>query len=187
MKADRKWIYVTAGILVFPGFFAAVFTFAQVPDKAQILQEFRNRLSESDGICVHVNVITKEKSDEESMTEELKEDVEQLLDDAEIKIIEEEDLEYTSGRPRLGVFLVMYREPGINDMFLYSFQVVHFEDAALTRNYKFAEGICWNSGLYVGRERASVMKGVVKTHVQRYINDYLAANPKPPKRQTIRR
>jgi len=48
---------------------------------------------------------------------------------------------------------------------------------------KFAEGVCWDSGLYIGRERTSLMRGVVKTHVRKYITDYLAANPKPPKRQ----
>jgi len=82
-----------------------------------------------------------------------------------------------------GVYLVMYKEPGIKDMYLYSFRVTHFEDASLTRNYKFAEGICWDSGLYIGRERTSAMRGVVKTYVRKYINDYLAANPKPPQSQ----
>jgi hypothetical protein len=160
-----------------------VITFAQVLDKSQIQQEFRNRLSESDGTFVHVSVITKEKSVEESMTSQLQEDVERLLEESEIKIITEEDLEYAPGRPRLGVYLVMYQEPSLKDMYLYSFRVVHFEDAALARNYKYTEGICWDSGLYIGRERTSVMRSVVKTHVRKYINDYLAANPKPPKRQ----
>ena len=183
MKAKRYRIYVTAGLLAFLGFFAGVLTFAQVADKAQIQQEFRSRLSESDGVCVYVNVITKEKADEESMTKQLQEDVEKELEDAEIKIIPKEDLEYAPGRPRLGVYLVMYQEPQFKDMYLYSFRVVHFEDASLARNYKFTEGVCWDSGLYIGREKTAVMRGVVKTHVRMYINDYLAANPKPPKRQ----
>jgi hypothetical protein len=76
----------------------------------------------------------------------------------------------------------MYQEPNLKDMYLFSFRVVHFEDASLARNYKFAEGVCWDSGLYIGRERTAVMRSVVKTHVQKYINDYLAANPKPPER-----
>ena len=183
MKAERYRIRVAAGILFLLSFFAAVLTFAQVADRVQIQQEFRRRLSDSDGVSVYVNVITKEKSEEESMTSQLQEDVEQLLEDSEIKIITEEDLEYAPGRPRLGVYLVMYQEPRLKDMYLFSFRVVHFEDASLARNYKFAEGICWDSGLYIGRERTSVMRGVVKTHVRKYINDYLAANPKPPQRQ----
>ena len=130
-----------------------------------------------------VSVITKEKSEEESMTSQLQEDVERLLEDSEIKIITKEDLESTPGRPRLGVYLVMYQEPRLKGTYLFSFRVVHFEDASPARNYKFAEGICWDSGLYIGRERTSVMRGVVKTHVRKYINDYLAANPKPPKQQ----
>jgi hypothetical protein len=183
MKAKSCWIYVAAGMLFLLSFFAGVITFAQVADKAQIQQEFRRRLSGSDGISVLVSVITKEKSDEESMTSQLQEDVERELEDSEIKIISKEDLEYAPGRPRLGVYLVMYQEPNLKDMYLFSFRVVHFEDASLARNYKFAEGVCWDSGLYIGRERTAVMRSVVKTHVQKYINDYLAANPKPPQRQ----
>ena len=183
MKAKRCRIYVATVMLFLLSFFAGVITFAQVVDKSQIQQEFRRRLSESDGISVVVSVITKEKSDEESMTSQLQEDVERELEDADIKIIPKEDLEFAPGRPRLGVYLVMYQEPSLKDMYLFSFRVVHFEDASLARNYKFTEGVCWDSGLYIGRERTSVMRGVVKTHVQKYINDYLAANPKPPQRQ----
>jgi hypothetical protein len=183
MKAKRCRIYVATGVLFLLSFFAGVITFAQVADKLQIQQEFHRRLSESDGISVLVSVITKEKSEEESMTSQLQEDVERLLEESEIKIITKEDVEYAPGRPRLGVYLVMYQEPTLKDMYLFSFRVVHFEDATLARNYKFTEGICWDSGLYIGRERTSVMRGVVKTHVRKYINDYLAANPKPPQRQ----
>ena len=183
MKAKRCWIYVASGMLFLLSIFAGVITFAQVADKSQIQQEYRRRLSESDGISVLVSVITKEKSDEEYMTSQLQEDVERELEDAKIKIIPKEDLEFAPGRPRLGIYLVMYQEPNLKDMYLYSFRVVHFEDASLARNYKFAEGVCWDSGLYIGREKTAVMRGVVKTHVRKYINDYLAANPKPPKRQ----
>ena len=183
MKAKRCRIYVVAGVLFLLSFFAGMITFAQVADRAQIQEEFHRRLSESDGVSVYVSVITKEKSEEESMTSQLQEDVERLLEDSEIKIITKEDLEYAPGRPRLGVYLVMYQEPRVKGTYLFSFRVVHFEDASLARNYKFAEGICWDSGLYIGRERTSVMRGLVKTHVRKYINDYLAANPKPPKRQ----
>jgi hypothetical protein len=183
MKTEGYRIYIAAGILVFLSFFAGMIAFAQVADKVQIQQEFRRRLSDSNGVSVYVNVMTKEKSKEESMMSQLREDVERELENSEIKIITEEDLEYTPGRPRLGVYLVMYQEPMLKDMYLYSFRVVHFEDAALARNYRFTEGLCWDSGLYIGRERTSVMRSVVKTHVRKYINDYLAANPKPPKRQ----
>jgi len=183
MKAKRCRIYVATGVLFLLSLFAGMITFAQVADKVQIQQEFRRRLSDSDGVSVYVSVITKEKSEEESMTSQLQEDVERLLEESEIKIITKEDVEYVPGRPRLGVYLVMYQEPNLKDMYLFSFRVVHFEDAALARNYKFTEGICWDSGLYIGRERTSVIRSVVKTHVREYINDYLAANPKPPKRQ----
>jgi len=183
MKAKRCRIYVAAGMLFLLSFFAAMITFAQVGDRFQVQQEFRRRLSDSDGVSVLVSVITKEKSEEESMTSKLHEDIEQLLEDSEIKIITKEDIESTLGRPHLGIYLVMYEEPNLKGTYLFSFRVVHFEDASLTRNSMFTEGICWDSGLYIGRERTSAMRGVVKTHVRKYINDYLATNPKPPKRQ----
>ena len=183
MKAKRCWIYLTAGILGFLSILAGVMTFAQELDKAQVQQEFRNRLSDSNGVSVYVDVITNEKSEEESLTTKLQEDVEYVLKDSDIRILTEDELEYAPGRPHLGVYLVTYKEPGSRDLYLYSFRVTHFEDASLVRNYKYAEGICWDSGLYIGRERMSAIRGMVKTHVLKYINDYLAANPKPPRRQ----
>ena len=101
MKAKRCRIYVVAGVLFLLSFFAGMITFAQVADRAQIQEEFHRRLSESDGVSVYVNVITKEKSEEESMTDQLQEDVERELEDAEIKIITKEDLDYAPGWPRL--------------------------------------------------------------------------------------
>ena len=80
MKAKTYWIYVAMVMLVFLSFFAGVITFAQVADKVAIQQEFRRRLSESDGVSVYVSVITKEKSDEESLTKKLQEDVERELE-----------------------------------------------------------------------------------------------------------
>jgi hypothetical protein len=183
MKAKRCWIYLTAGILGFLSILAGVMTFAQEVDKAQIQQEFRNRLSDSNGVSVYVSVITTEKSEEEPLKTKLQEDVEYVLKDSDIRILTEEELEYAPGRPHLGVYLVTYKEPGSRDLYLYSFRVTHFEDASLARNYKYAEGICWDSGLYIGRERMSAIRGMVKTHVLRYINDYLAANPKPSQRR----
>jgi len=183
MKAKRCWIYLTAGILGFLSILAGVMTFAQEVDKAQVQQEFRRRLSDSNGVSIYVSVITKEKSEKEPLTTKLQEDVEYVLKDSDIRILTEEELEYAPGRPHLGVYLVIYKEPGLKDVYLYSFRVTHFEDATLARNYQYAEGICWDSGLYIGRDRIPAIRGIVKNHVLEYINDYLAANPKPPPRQ----
>jgi len=117
------------------------------------------------------------------LTTKLQEDVEYVLKDSDVRILTKEELEYAPGRPRLGVYLVTYKETGERDLYLYSVRVTHFEDATLARNYKYAEGICWDSGLYIGREKMPAIRGMVKTHVMRYINDYLAANPKPPRRR----
>ena len=183
MKTKRCWIYVIAGILGSLSILAGVMTFAQEIDKTQVHQEFRRRLSDSNGVSVYVSVITKEKSEEESLTKQLQEDVEYELKASDIRILIEDELEYAPGRPRLGVYLVIYKEPGVKDVYLYSFRVTHFEDATLARNYQYTEGICWDSGLYIGRDRIPVIRGTVKTHVMKYINDYLTANPKPPQRR----
>jgi hypothetical protein len=174
---------MTAGILGSLSILAGVMTFAQEVDKAQIQQEFRNRLSDSNGVSIYVSVISNEKSEEEPLKAKMQEDVEYVLKDSDIRILTEEELEYAPGRPRLGVYLVTYKETGSRGLYLYSFRVTHFEDASLARNYKYAEGICWDSGLYIGRERMPAIRGMVKNHVMKYINDYLAANPKPPRRQ----
>lgn len=178
MKVKRQRIYIAVGILVFLSVGAGMITLAQEPDKAQIQQEFRRRLSESDGVFVLVNIIAKDKADEESMKTQVQEDVELELKNSDIKIFTKDELEFKRGRPRLGVYIVTYKESGTRDVYLYSFRVVHFEDATLDRNDRYAEGICWDSGLYIGREKIVGIKRLVRTHVRKYINDYLAANPK---------
>ena len=181
MKAKKYRIYIAAATLFLLGVFAGVMVFAQELSPEQIREEFRSRLGGSDGVNVYISVITKEKSDEESLTKQLQEDVERELRDAEIKVVSKEDLEYTLGRPRLGVYLVTFKEPSSRDIYLYTFHIVHFENATLERNYRFAEGICWDSGHYVGRDKTNSIVRSIRTHVQRYISDYLAANPKPTK------
>jgi len=177
MKDNKFRVSAFAAILIFLSIFAAVFTFAQEEDKQKILQEFRRRLIDSNGVSVYVDVITKEKSEEQSMTEQLTKDVESQLKESDIKILTKEKVEYAPGRPRLAVYLVMFKDTTLKDVYLYSFRVVHFEDATLDRNDRYAEGICWDSGLYVGRERIPSIKKTVRAHVQKYINDYLQANP----------
>jgi hypothetical protein len=178
MKAKKYRIYIAAGTLFLLGVFAGVIGFAQELSPAEIREEFRRRLGGSDGVNVYISVITKEKSDEESMTKQLQEDVERELQDAGIKVLSKEELDYVTGRPRLGVYVVTFKEPSLRDVYLYTFQIVHFENATLERNYRYAEGVCWDSGRYVGRDKTNSIVRSIRTHVQRYISDYLAANPK---------
>jgi len=99
------------------------------------------------------------------------------LKESKIKLLTKDHFEYAPGRPRLAVYIVIFKEPSLKDVYLYSFRIVHFEDAILDRNQRYAEGVCWDSGLYVGRERLASIRRDIKTHINRYINDYLAANP----------
>jgi len=108
MKAKRYGIYAAAAMFIFLGVFAGVITFAQEEDKEKILQEFRRRLIDSNGVSVYVDVIAKEKSEEQSMTEQLTKDVESQLQEFDIKILTKEKLRFSPGRPRLEVYLVMF-------------------------------------------------------------------------------
>jgi len=102
--------------------------------------------------------------------------MEEQLKDSKIKILTRDDFEYVPGRPRLALYLVIFKDTSQKDVYLYSFRVVHFEDAILDRNQKCAEGICWDSGLYVGRENIASIKRNIRNHIGRYINDYNTAN-----------
>ena len=177
METKKFRIYISAAIVIFLGVLAGVIAYAQEEDKDKILQEFRRRLENSNGVSVYIDVITKEKSEEQSLTEQLQKDIEEQLENSKIKLLTKEQLEYAPGRPRLAVYIVLYKEPSLKDSYLYTFRIVHFEDAILDRNQRYTEGVCWDSGLYVGRERLASIKRIIRDHVNRYINDYHIANP----------
>lgn len=133
--------------------------------------------ADSNDVSVYVDVIAKGKSGEQSITEQIQKDIEDQLKESKIKLLTKDQLEYAPGRPHLALYIVIYKEPSLKDVYLYSFRVVHFEDAILDRNGRYAEGICWDSGLYVGREKMASIKRNIRNHINRYINDYLTANP----------
>lgn len=178
MKAKKSWIVVIAATLVLSGIFAGIVTIAQEPSETQIKQEFRRRLADCDGIALYVNVFTKDEAEKQSMKETVQEDVERVLKDAGIRVLSEADIQYKQGRPRLRVHLVTYKEPQQRDMYIYSFRVFHLEDAVLDRTNRYTEGLCWDSGIYVGREKLGALRSTMRTHVLKYVNDYLEANPK---------
>ncbi len=182
MKVKKTWIVVIAGTLVILGIFAGIKTIAQEPSRTEIQQEFRRRLMDCDGVTVYVNVIAKDESEQQSMKEKVQEDVEHALKDAGIVVLAETDVQYKRGRPRLRVNLVTFKEQEQRDVYIYGFRISHLEDAVLDRTERYTEGLCWESGLYVGRERMSSIRSTMRTHLLRYINDYLAANPKKTER-----
>jgi len=180
MKAKRFWICVIIGMLVPLTIFVGAITYAQEMDRIQIQQELRKRLRDSHGVFVYVEVIAKAESEEKALKELLQTDVELELRNYEIKVLTKTEMEQTDGRPRLAVYLVAYTYPAYKEAYLYCVRIAHLEDANLVRNYGYAEGICWDSGLYVGRGKEPSIRQTVKTHTHKYINDYLAANPKLP-------
>ena len=179
MKAKRCWIYVITAVMVCVSVFLATGTIAT--EKQQYRQELRMRLRGSEGVYIFVDIIAQTKSAEEELKQQFEEDVEIELENSEIKIFTKDELETIPGRPRLSVYVVAYEDPAYKDAYLYCFRIAHIEDATLARNYGYAEGICWDSGHYVGRGKDSAIRQAVKTQLNKYISDYLAVNPKKPK------
>ena len=178
MKAKRFWIFVISASLICLSVFLAARTIAT--EKRQYREELRMRLSGSDGVYIFVDVIAQTKAAQKELKEQFEEDVDLELQESDIKIFTEEELEAIPGRPRLSVYVVAYEDPAYKDAYLYCVRIAHIEDATLVRNYGYAEGVCWDSGLYVGRGKESVIRQSIKTQLNKYISDYLAVNPKKP-------
>ncbi len=178
MKAKRFWIYFITATLVCLSVFLAARTIAA--EKQQYREELRMRIRGSEGVYIFVDIIAQTKSAEEELKEQFEEDVELELENSEIKIFTKDELETIPGRPRLSVYVVAFEDPAYKDVYLYCFRIAHIEDATLARNYGYTEGICWDSGHYVGRGKDSAIRQAVKTQLNKYISDYLAVNPKKP-------
>jgi hypothetical protein len=184
MKAKKFCIYVITAAMVCFSVFLAARTIAA--ERRQYQEELRMRIRGSDGIYLFVDVIAQSKSAEEELKEQFETDVELELQNSEIKMFTKEELDTIPGRPRLSVYLVAYEDPANKDVYLYCFRIAHIEDATLVRNYGYTEGICWDSGHYVGRGKESAIRQSVKTQLNKYISDYLEVNPKKPEKPKLR-
>ncbi|MBN1804647.1 MAG: hypothetical protein JW837_05310 [Sedimentisphaerales bacterium] len=178
MKTKRFWIYVITAALISLGVFVATGTIAE--ERRQLQQELRERLRGCEGVYIFVDVIAKDKSTQEQLKQQFQTDVDLALRDSDIEILTKEELETTPGRPRLSLYVVAFEDPAYKGAYLYCFRIAHIEDATLVRSYGYAEGICWDSGHYVGRDKKPAIRQAVKTQLNKYITDYLAVNPKEP-------
>jgi hypothetical protein len=178
MKSKRLWIYVLTAALVCLSVLWVARTIAA--EKRQYQEELRMRIRGSEGVYIFVDVIAQTKSAQDELKEQFEADVDLELGNSDIKIFTKEELETIPGRPRLSLFVVAYEDPAYKDAYLYCFRIAHIEDATLARNYGYAEGICWDSGHYVGRGKESLIRQSIKTQLNKYISDYLAVNPKKP-------
>lgn len=178
MKSRKLWIYVLTSALVCLSILFVARTIAN--EKQQYQEELRMRIRGSDGVYILVDVIAQTNAAQEELKQQFEEDVDLELQESEIKIFTKEELENIPGRPRLSVYVVAFEDPSYKDVYLYSVRIAHMEDATLVRNYGYAEGMCWDSGLYVGRGKESVIRQAIKTQLNKYISDYLSVNPKKP-------
>ena len=184
MKAKRFWIYVITAAMVCFGIFLTARTIAT--EKRLYQEELRTRIRGSEGVYIFVDVIAQTKSTEEDLKEQFESDIDLELQNADIKIYTKEEMETMPGRPRLSLYVVAYEDPAYKDAYLYCFRIAHIEDATLVRSYGYAEGICWDSGHYVGRGKESAIRQSVKTQLNKYIIDYLTVNPKKPEKPKLR-
>ena len=178
MKSRKLWIYVLTSALVCLSILFVARTIAN--EKQQYQEELRMRIRGSDGVYILVDVIAQTNAAQEELKQQFEEDVDLELQESEIKIFTKEELENIPGRPRLSVYVVAFEDPSYKEVYLYSVRIAHMEDATLVRNYGYAEGMCWDSGLYVGRGKESVIRQAIKTQLNKYISDYLSVNPKKP-------
>ena len=183
MKTKRFWIYGLTAVLICLGVFITAVTIAT--ERRQLQQELRERIRGSEGVYIFVDVIAKDKTSEEELKLQFETDVDKALRDADIEIFTKDELETIPGRPRLSLYVVAFEEPAFKDAYLYCFRIAHIEDATLVRTYGYAEGICWDSGHYVGRGKEAAIRQAVKTQLNKYITDYISVNPRKPK-QPIR-
>ena len=182
MKKKNKIINISLVFTFFLIIFTGVIVFSQEKqdkpdDTTQIRDEFRERIRNSDGVCIQVEVTAQDESDKKSFTDELQNELKNQLKNAKITILSKDESDNMQGKPRLELFLITYKDPSQKNVFLYSFRLVHYEVASLLRSNKYVEGICWDSGLYIGMERRTAIKNAVREQVTKYIEDYITANP----------
>jgi hypothetical protein len=177
MKSKYFLIYPAAVILFSMTLFAGIKVIAQEQDKENIHQEYCERLKGAEGVFVYVEVIAQEKADEKSFIEEIQKEAESQLKSSKIKVLTKEESDLNPSRPRLAINLITYKDTSQKNVLLYSFRIVHFEVASLLRTERYVEGICWDSGLYIGMERRTAMTNKIKEQLDKYIKDYLSVNP----------
>jgi hypothetical protein len=176
MKSKYFLIYPAAAMLFSLTIFFGIKAFAQEQSKEDIHQEFCERLRGAEGVFVYVEVIAQDKTDEKSFIDELQKEAESQLKNSKIKVLTKEESDLNPSRPRLAINLITYKDPSQKNVILYSFRIVHFEVASLLRTERYVEGICWDSGLYIGMERRTAIKNKIREQLDKYIKDYLSVN-----------
>lgn len=108
-------------------------------------------------------------------------DVESKLRGAGIKILTAEERFETPGAPVLYVWAGVLKKPDI-DLFNASFRVELQQHAVLKRDPSIlCNAITWHAwsvGLLVSSKDLQLVRKVINDHIDVFINDYLAANPK---------
>jgi hypothetical protein len=179
MRAKKYWFFVGVATLFLFGILGTVMVGAGRQE--DIRYDKRAFLKGLNGVGVVVEVSAgDEKFMKEQFTTQVQTDVELELRQYGLKVLTEEEVEKTLGRPVLTVLLMLRKDATqVKEWFNWAYTVEHTEDATLVRLPKgwFAPARCWRSTL-MGRGDRDYIKQRVKDTVREYINDHLAANLK---------
>jgi hypothetical protein len=147
-----------------------------LPGTSRAIEFEQKVLSGLKGVYVQVAEINREAERLGLSKDKLQTDVELRLRKAGIRVLTDKETCETPGWPFLSVNLNASVGPGICS---YAIQVNLYEIVTLERGPKII-GSVWNTGYagWVGTKNTRQIRGHVDDLVDKFINEYLAANPK---------
>ncbi len=140
----------------------------------------RETLSGLDGVKVHVEPLKPERGGYELDTTRVKTDVELKLRLAGIKVLSHEEWLQSKGNPCISLTIKVAEYPYPPGSWVFSANLQLVEFAFLLRKPSERTVITWQSGGYTGitTDISAAIRAEVKDQADKFINAYLAANPK---------
>jgi len=178
MKAKKYWILAGIVILVCAGGLLAASKLKDVVEQRDVLVGLQ-------GVCVRVETLINEAKDVGSMNELTQTDIELKLRRAGIKVLSREEQLAAKWTPCLyiNVNTLKWKDGGIIG---FSIAVSLNERVFLERDpniLTIAETWSVNNVRGAGSDNRKGVRESVKDLVDKFINDYLAANPKDEQKQ----
>lgn len=136
------------------------------------------------GVAVAVSNLTQEVERDGLLKAQLQTDVELGLRKAGIRVLTKDQWLIATGYPTLDVIVALYKSPSPNfDVYAKSVNVVLRQNVVLSRKPStIVRGATWESGIVVGVSNSEDLRKhtrqIVADLVDRFINAFLAANPK---------
>ncbi len=153
-------------------------TFFLLPGTSYTLTENQKALVGLKGLKVINPTIEPELERLGLSRDQIKTDVESRLGKAGVRILTREEWVKTPGRAGFSVEIICSNIPETG-IFVYGINMNLFEEVTVARGFS-AVGSIWNLGTAGGVEKTKIgqVREVLGDLVDKFINDYLAANPK---------